>query len=614
MNLTVPLRVLVGMAFATTSLAVLTTAPMVTSPAQAAGATTSCPEAVAHRGYHSDDTSASENSAVAFNRAIAAGYSVETDIWRDGDGVLWFYHDKDVSRATVDANGNPGQGDIEDLSTAYLESLHYAKGGQPLLKFTDGMQILASAPTTRAYLEVKDDGIAQRVVSGVLGLSSDNGQTPGTGVDRSDTTWFTSRGPEIKSAFRAVAPSGHAAPNLQLKASTPPSVTSLENQGIGMVMLNPDILTTDLVDQYHQGTVNGHMIEVQGKTSDKPNQWAETIAAGADGQLTDFPEQFVNTCTTGGPAPEFDNMTPGSGPVGTMVTLTGSYLALDGTPTVTFEGVAAPVISVSEDDEDESADSTVVVSVPDGAPEYSDVALTTPYGTATYASQFHVTAVGTGTTGTGTTTTGKTTTTTSLGAAPETSLNAGPQGWITSRKATFHFTSSLPKSTFACTVDGKAKACTAPTLKLKRLSTGAHTVAFTAISRTGVADATPITRTFGVPKDDSWFTKSGSWTTMKNNHAYGKSFLQTRSAGAALSGKVRKAREIVLLIRRGPGFGDLKVYVGNKLVDTVHTAGKSGVRFVRIHGFKKATGTLRIVSVSDQPVRIDAIGISKSKL
>lgn len=53
---------------------------------------------IAHRGLHDRNTGVIENSAAAFERAIAAGYAIECDLQLTGDGVPVVFHDDDLSR------------------------------------------------------------------------------------------------------------------------------------------------------------------------------------------------------------------------------------------------------------------------------------------------------------------------------------------------------------------------------------------------------------------------------------------------------------------------------------------------------------------------------------
>jgi len=83
---------------------------------------------------------------------------------------------------------------------------------------------------------------------------------------------------------------------------------------------------------------------------------------------------------------------------------------------------------------------------------------------------------------------------------PDTVIDAGPSGTITTDRATFSFSSSDPGDTakFQCKIDSEAYAdCTSPKT-FSSLSEGAHTVSFRAEDPDGNQDQSPATRTFTV--------------------------------------------------------------------------------------------------------------------
>lgn len=81
--------------------------------------------------------------------------------------------------------------------------------------------------------------------------------------------------------------------------------------------------------------------------------------------------------------------------------------------------------------------------------------------------------------------------------APDTSITSGPSGSGNGTSATFAFTSTIGGSTFTCSLDGgTASACTTPK-SYSNLPAGSHTFSVFATA-SGVADATPATRTWSV--------------------------------------------------------------------------------------------------------------------
>lgn len=94
----------------------------------------------AHRGLHTENGEAPENSLTSFERARQAGYGVELDVQFTADRQIVVFHDKDLKRMCgIDKR-------VDELSYAQLSALTL-QGGQehiPLLK--DALEILASTP------------------------------------------------------------------------------------------------------------------------------------------------------------------------------------------------------------------------------------------------------------------------------------------------------------------------------------------------------------------------------------------------------------------------------------------------------------------------------------
>ena len=124
-------------------------ATLVSVPAGAAHAATPCSslEIQAHRGYHYG--SIDQNTIRSFNEANARGYTIETDVWRDAQGQLWIYHDRDVSKLTN------GTGFIDQMTTAQVRALRYKKAGSRLPTFEAAVAAWGNYPTRRIYIEPK---------------------------------------------------------------------------------------------------------------------------------------------------------------------------------------------------------------------------------------------------------------------------------------------------------------------------------------------------------------------------------------------------------------------------------------------------------------------------
>ena len=81
---------------------------------------------------------------------------------------------------------------------------------------------------------------------------------------------------------------------------------------------------------------------------------------------------------------------------------------------------------------------------------------------------------------------------------PETSVDSGPSGTVSTSEASFGFSSNEPGSTFECDLDGAGwSACTSP-VSFVALADGIHTFSVRATDVAGNVDASPATRTWTV--------------------------------------------------------------------------------------------------------------------
>jgi hypothetical protein len=95
-----------------------------------------------------------------------------------------------------------------------------------------------------------------------------------------------------------------------------------------------------------------------------------------------------------------------------------------------------------------------------------------------------------------TTSTGRTATVDN--AAPDTTIDSGPQGAVASRSAGFGFSTNETGSTFECSLDGSAyQSCTSPQ-QYSGIADGSHTFRVRATDAAGNVDASPATRTWTV--------------------------------------------------------------------------------------------------------------------
>ncbi len=74
---------------------------------------------IAHRGLHDASAGVIENTASAFNAAIAGGYGIETDLQISGDGEAMVHHDDALGRLTE------GTGALAGMSAAEIKTVRF---------------------------------------------------------------------------------------------------------------------------------------------------------------------------------------------------------------------------------------------------------------------------------------------------------------------------------------------------------------------------------------------------------------------------------------------------------------------------------------------------------
>ncbi len=102
---------------------------------------------VAHRGLHRPDRGLIENTAPAFEAALAAGYGIECDLQPAADGTPMVFHDQPLGRL-VDSRGR-----ICDFKPSDLKRLTYRDSVEAILTFAELLDVVAGrAPL---FVEIK---------------------------------------------------------------------------------------------------------------------------------------------------------------------------------------------------------------------------------------------------------------------------------------------------------------------------------------------------------------------------------------------------------------------------------------------------------------------------
>ncbi len=105
---------------------------------------------VAHRGLHDASRGIVENTASAFQAAIASGFAIETDIQAAADNAPVVFHDASLERLTH------GAGAVARLSPAALKAVPFRDTGDRMLTLAEFLESVAGQ--VPVYLEIKTAG------------------------------------------------------------------------------------------------------------------------------------------------------------------------------------------------------------------------------------------------------------------------------------------------------------------------------------------------------------------------------------------------------------------------------------------------------------------------
>ncbi len=194
---------------------------------------------------------------------------------------------------------------------------------------------------------------------------------------------------------------------------------------------------------------------------------------------------------------------------------------------------------------------------------------------------------------------------------PDTTITSGPadDSVVLDKKQSFTYASTVAPATFVCSVDDDTVPCADKGLT-RKFPAGTHVFGVAAVNAAGVADPTPVTRTFTVPRDDGVLVQRGSWKRVKKSRAYGGDFVTSRDRGAQLITRIQKATEITLVVSTRRNAGPVKVFVGKKRVKTFSLRGKNRVSKLRTVVLDEPrSGKVRIVVGKDRPVRIEGVAV-----
>ena len=245
------------------------------APVPAAGASTPCPTAIAHRG-NAVYGGPAENSLGAFQSAFASGATwVETDVLFTSDNVPVLMHDSTVDRTTT------GTGAVSGMTAAQFSALTMNDGQQPPT-LEQALDLVRADPARRMVMEVKGYPTAaqeQVLLDTLAGLE-----------DRVHVNAFANRLPSVQ----------------RLKAANPALRTSLI--GYNPVLPAPVGMTgEDLEFSYVTAEKVQDMkaagLAVRVWVPNTVTAWRNARAMGVDAVMTNSTAAYVAWAATECPAP-----------------------------------------------------------------------------------------------------------------------------------------------------------------------------------------------------------------------------------------------------------------------------------------------------------------------
>ena len=117
---------------------------------------------IAHRGLHDAAAGVIENTASAFNAAIAGGYGIETDLQISADGEAMVHHDDALGRLTE------GNTRLADMTAAEIKAVRFKASSDRILTLGELCELVGGRATLVLELKSRFDGdrkLVQRVAA-----------------------------------------------------------------------------------------------------------------------------------------------------------------------------------------------------------------------------------------------------------------------------------------------------------------------------------------------------------------------------------------------------------------------------------------------------------------
>ncbi|MBI2714581.1 MAG: glycerophosphodiester phosphodiesterase [Rhizobiales bacterium] len=107
---------------------------------------------IAHRGLHDAAAGVIENTASAFNAAIAGGYGIETDLQISADGEAMVHHDDALGRLTE------GSTRLADITAAEIKAIRFQRSADRILTLGELCELVGGRATLVLELKSRFDG------------------------------------------------------------------------------------------------------------------------------------------------------------------------------------------------------------------------------------------------------------------------------------------------------------------------------------------------------------------------------------------------------------------------------------------------------------------------
>src|SRR5688500_491535 len=107
---------------------------------------------IAHRGLHDSASGVIENTASAFEAAIAGNYAIECDVQLSADGEAMVHHDDVLGRLT------DGAGRLDAMQAADLKRVPFKATADRMLTLPNLCALVAGRATVLVELKSRFDG------------------------------------------------------------------------------------------------------------------------------------------------------------------------------------------------------------------------------------------------------------------------------------------------------------------------------------------------------------------------------------------------------------------------------------------------------------------------